>query len=100
MNRKQRLKIIGTNLLLFAFLFGLVSLNKGFFRPTLNHLPFFRILTGCFPNFAVAYTISFAFVNAILIRKLKYGRIMTALCFMIGIRRICCNQRFDRLLYG
>ena len=76
MNRKSKLRIIGTNLLLFALLFGLISLNKEFFRPASNHLPFIRILTGCFPNFAAAYIISFAFVNAILIRKPKYGRII------------------------
>ena len=75
MNRKSKLRIIGINLLLFALLFGLVSLNKDFFRPTLNHIPFFRILTGCFPNFLAAYIISFAFVNAILIRKPKYRRL-------------------------
>jgi len=74
MNRKSKLKIIGINLLLFALLFGLVSLNKGFFRPILNHILFFEILTGCFPNFVAAYIISLAFVNAILIRKPKYGR--------------------------
>lgn len=75
MNRKSKLKIIGINFLLFALLFGLVSLNKGLFRPTLNHMPFFKILTGCFPNFIAAYIISIAFVNAILIRKPKYGRL-------------------------
>jgi len=76
MNRKSRLRIVGTNLLLFVFLFGLISLNKGFFRPELDHLPFFRILTGCFPNFIAAYMISLAFVNAILIGKPKCGRII------------------------
>ncbi len=76
MNSKSKLRIIGINLLLFALLFGLISLNKYFFRPTLNHILFFRILTGCFPNFVAAYIISFAFVNAILIRKPKYGRII------------------------
>jgi len=74
MNRKSRLGIVGINLFLFALLFGLISLNKGFFRPTLDHVPFLRILTGCFPNFIAAYIISFAFVNAILIGKPKYGR--------------------------
>jgi hypothetical protein len=76
MNRKSKLRIIGINLLLFALLFGLISLNKAFFRPALNHLPFFKTLTGCFPNFAAAYIISLAFVNAILIRKPKFGRII------------------------
>jgi hypothetical protein len=76
MNRRSKLRIVGINLLLFALLYGLVSLNKDFFRPALNHLQFFRILTGCFPNFAAAYIISFAFVNAVLIRKPKYGRII------------------------
>ena len=76
MNRISKLRIIGINLLLFALLFGLISLNKAFFRPTLNHILFFRILTGCFPNFVAAYIISFAFVNAILIRIPKYGRMI------------------------
>jgi hypothetical protein len=75
MNRKSKLKIIGINLLLFALIFGLVSLNKNIFRPTLNHLPFFGILTGCLPNFLAAYIISLAFVNAVLIRKPKYARL-------------------------
>jgi len=76
MNCKNKLRIVGINLLLFALLFGLVSLNKDFFRPASNHLPFIRILTGCFPNFIAAYIISFAIVNAVLMRKPKYGRLM------------------------
>ena len=83
MNRKHTLKIIGINLLLFAFLFGLVSLNKGVFRPTLNHLPFFRILTGCFPNFIAAYVISLAFVNAVLMRKPKHARIIVVISSLL-----------------
>ena len=73
-NQKTRLRIIGINLILFALLFGLVSLNKGFFRPTFNQIPFLKFLTGIFPNFIAAYLISLSFVNAILIRKPKFGR--------------------------
>ncbi|MCD6379373.1 hypothetical protein J7M07_02870, partial [bacterium] len=48
---------------------------------------FFGILTGCFPNFAAAYIIGFAIVNAMLIRKLKHRRtivyISSLLVFLI-----------------
>ena len=73
-NQKTRLRIVGINLILLALLFALVSLNKGFFRPTFNDIPFLKILTGSFPNFIAAYLISLSFVNAILIRKPKFGR--------------------------
>jgi hypothetical protein len=75
-NQKTRLRIVGINLILFALLFGLVSLNKEFFRPTFHHIPFVKFLTGIFPNFIAAYLICLAFVNAFLIRKSKYGRII------------------------
>jgi len=75
-NLRTRLTIVGINLILLALLFGLVSLNKGFFRPTFNHIPFVKFLTGIFPNFIAAYLISLSIVNAILIRKPKFGRII------------------------
>lgn len=75
-NQKPRLRIVGINLILFALLFGLVSLNKEFIRPTFNHIPVVKILSGCFPNFIAAYLICLAFVNAILIKKPKFGRIV------------------------
>jgi hypothetical protein len=73
-NRKYMLKIIGINLILFALLYGLVSLNKEILRPEFSHISFMRILTGSFPNFIAAYIISLAFANAVLIRKPQSGR--------------------------
>ncbi len=75
-NQKSRLRIVGINLILFALLFGLVTLNKEFVRPAFNHIPIVKFLTGSFPNFIAAYLICLAFVNAILIRKPKSGRIV------------------------
>jgi len=75
-NRKMMLKIIGINLVLFALLCGLVSLNKHIFRPEFSHISFISILTGSFPNFIAAYIISLAFVNAVLIRKPDNGRLI------------------------
>ena len=75
-NRKIMLKIIGINLVLFALLYGLVSLNKKILRPEFSHLSFVSILTGSFPNFIAAYSISLAFVNAVLIRKPQNGRLV------------------------
>jgi len=74
MNSKSKLRIIGLNFFLFALLFGLISLNKDFFRPTLNHILFIKILTGCFPNFIAAFLISLCIVTPVLIRKPKYGK--------------------------
>jgi len=75
-NQKNMLKIIGINLVLFALLYGLVSLNKEILRPKYSHSSFISILTGSFPNFIAAYIISLAFVNAVLIRKPQNGRLI------------------------
>ena len=76
MNINNRKKVIAINALLFAALFGLVSLNKETLRPALNNSSLLKILTGCFPNFIAAYFISLAFVSAVLIRKFKHGRLI------------------------
>ena len=76
MNINNKKKVIAINAMLFAALFGLVSLNKEILRPALNHSSLMKILTGCFPNFIAAYFISLAFVSAVLIRKFKHGRLL------------------------
>jgi hypothetical protein len=76
MNSKNIKKVIIINAILFAVLYGLVSLNKEFLRPTFNNLHLLKILTGCFPNFIAAYLISLASVSAVLIRKFKHGRLI------------------------
>lgn len=83
LNQKTKLRIVGINLILIALLFGLVSLNKEFLRPTFNHIPFLKFLTGIFPNFIAAYLISLSFVNAILIRKPKFGRIIVYISSLV-----------------
>ncbi len=74
-NLNKGKKVLVVNLLLIAILFGLISLNKELIRPRLVNNPLANVLTGCFPNFIAAYLISFAFVNAILIRSPKFGRL-------------------------
>jgi NhaP-type Na+/H+ and K+/H+ antiporter len=76
MNSNKIKKVIVINVILFAVLYGLVSLNKVFLRPALNNSNLLEILTGCFPNFIAAYLISLASVSAVLIRKLKQGRLI------------------------
>jgi hypothetical protein len=71
-------KILAINTLLFAALFGLVTLNKKLLRPALDE-GFMGILTGCFPNFIAAFLISLAFTNAVLIRQPRYGRLIVYL---------------------
>jgi len=45
-------------------------------RPALNNSGFLKTLSGCFPNFIAAYFISLAFVSAVLIRRIKHGRLV------------------------
>ena len=73
---KNKKKVIAINAILFALLYGLVSLNKEFFRPVFNTSHLLNILTGCFPNFIAAYLIGLASVSAVLIRKFKQGRLI------------------------
>jgi len=72
----NRKKVIVINAFLFAALFGLVSLNKEILRPALNNSSLLKNLSGCFPNFIAAYIISLAIVLAVLIRKIKHGRLI------------------------
>ena len=74
MNIKGK-QILVINILLFALLFGLVSINKEVFRPSFSHIPFLNILTGIFPNFIAAFIISLALINAVLLKKPRHGRI-------------------------
>lgn len=83
MNSKSKMKIIAVNAILFASLFGLVSLNKEFLRPTLSNSNFLKLLTGCFPNFIAAYLISLASVSAVLIRKINHGRPIVYTCSIV-----------------
>ena len=76
MNQKSKLRILVINIILFAFLFGLVSLNKEILRPIFSNISFIRILTGSFPNFIAAFLISLAFVNAVVTRNQKSGRLI------------------------
>ena len=83
-SKKELFKLIGINILLFILLFGLVTINKQVFRPTFNHSHFALVLTGSFPNFLAAYLISLCVVNAVLIRKPKFGRqIVYVLSFIV-----------------
>jgi len=86
-NRKNKLRIIGINLVLFGLLYGLVSLNKEILRPAFSHISFINILTGSLPNLVAAYLISLAFVIPVSIRKPPNGRLIvyvgSALVFTI-----------------
>jgi len=83
MNRKSKQRIIVINLLLFALLFGLVSLNKEFLRPLYSNTPIIKVLIGSFPNFIAAYIISLAFINVVVIREPKYGRLIVYLSSLL-----------------
>ena len=81
MNKKK--KVIAINAFLVAALFGLVSLNKEFLRPTLQNSNLLKVLTGCFPNFIAAFLISMSFVSAVMIRKPSRGRLIIYLSSIV-----------------
>ena len=76
MKFNNRKRVIVINALLFAALFGLISLNKDFIRPRVGESHLMNVITGCFPNFIAAYLISLAAVSAVYIRKWKHGRLI------------------------
>ena len=94
MKRKKILKIIVINLVLFALLYGLVSLNKEVLRPEFSHISFASVLTGSFPNFIAAYIISLAFANAVLIREPQNGRLIVYL----GSVLVCVILTIEELI--
>ena len=75
MDKRSRLRLIGTNCILIAILFGSVTFNKEVLRPACTHIPILNALTGCLPNFLAAVLISLAVVNALRVRKPRYGRL-------------------------
>jgi hypothetical protein len=76
MDWKEKVRLIATNLLLFAALFLLVTFNKEFLRPAFWHTPVIGVLTGSLPNFLAAFLISLAVVNGVNSRKPKHGRLI------------------------
>ncbi len=87
MDTKNRLRIVLGNLFLFAALFGSITLNKTLLRPQLRNSEVGQILTGSLPNFLAALLISLAFVNGILAKKPKHGRLWMYLiaCLVFAI---------------
>ena len=73
---KNKRRVIGINAILFAALFGLISLNKEILRPAFQNKGWMNTLTGCFPNFIAAFIISLGAVSAVLIRKPKRSRVI------------------------
>ena len=79
MGQKSKLRVLLINVLLFGFLFGLVSLNKEFLRPSLSHIPCMTPVTGSFPNFIAAYIIGALFVNGAVAMQPKHSRFLVYL---------------------
>lgn len=65
---------MGINAFILLFLYGLVSLNKVFFRPLFSQDSYADILTGCFPNFIAGFLISLSVVSPVLIRRPGFSR--------------------------
>ena len=79
MSQKSKFRVVLTNLLLFGFLFCLVSLNKELLRPSLSHIPLMTAITGSFPNFIAAYIIGLFFVNGAVTIEPRHNRLLVYL---------------------
>jgi len=81
---KIKLRIVLVNLIIFATLFGLVTLNKTYLRPNVNDSDMGQMLTGCLPNFLAGFLICLIVINPILTRKVKNGRTLVySLSFLV-----------------
>ena len=78
-SHKKRIRVVLTNVLLFGFLFGLVTLNKELLRPLFSHKPFMTPVTGSFPNFIAAYIIGLFFVNGAVAVEPRHSRLLVYL---------------------
>jgi len=74
LDNRKKLRIALGNLIIFAALFGLITLNKTLLRPYVNSSEIGQILTGCVPNFLAGFLICLTIVNPILTRKPNHGR--------------------------
>ncbi len=74
MDNKAKLRIILGNVILFAALFGLITLNKKLIRPQMTDFELGKILAGCVPNYLAGFIIPLTAINPILVKKLKNGR--------------------------
>jgi ABC-type uncharacterized transport system permease subunit len=79
MNSKKKILVIAVNAILIAILFGSISLNKSIIRQSDLNTGLVNILSGCFPNFIAAYIISLAPVTAVILREIRYGRLIVYL---------------------
>ncbi|MCW8984735.1 MAG: hypothetical protein OQK55_05305 [Thermoanaerobaculales bacterium] len=87
-------KIIVFNSVLFVLLFGLISFNKEYLRPSMAHLPFAGVLVGSLPNFLAAFVISLASVYAVLTRGPKHGRLIV---YAVSIL-VCAGLTVEELM--
>ena len=101
--KKNFVKILGINLTLGLLLFGLVYINKTFFRPAFNETQLAQVLTGSFPTFIAAFLISLCVVNPVLMRKPRSGRLIVylgSLCIMAVLildefKSIAASTQYD-----
>ena len=70
----DRLRVIGTNLLLFLLLLGVVTFNKRFLRPHVGSSVLAQIVTGSLPNFAAAFFVGLCAVSPVLLFPPRFGR--------------------------
>lgn len=75
-DKRSKLKLIGTNCLLFVILYGSVTFNKQVLRPAYGHIPVLKAVLGCLPNFLAGALLSLSIVNSLRVRKPRHGRLL------------------------
>ena len=79
----DRLRVVGTNLLLFLLLFGVVTLNKRLLGPSVGSSALAQVVTGSLPNFAAAFFVSLCAVSPVLVMKPRFGRMLVYLAALV-----------------
>lgn len=79
----DRLRVLGTNLVLFLLLLGVVTVNKRFLRPHVGPSALAQVVTGSLPNFAVAFFVTLCAVGPVRLLRPRFGRLLVYVAALI-----------------
>ena len=88
----DRLRVVGTNLLLFLLLVGVVTLNKHYLRPHVGSSILAQVFTGSLPNFAAAFFVTLCAVSPVLLVKPRFGRLLVYLSALVAFTLLTLEE--------
>ncbi len=88
----DRLRVVGTNLLLFSLLLGVVTVNKLLLRPHVGSSALAHAVTGSLPNFAAAFFVSLCAVGPVRLFKPRFGRLLVYLAALAAFTLLTLEE--------